>query len=109
MTHESPERRAEVIAAIYALGDFLKAHPELPAPHSVHAQFSIQGDLSNADAAEVRALAEGLGTPLLVDKAHRVDLWHTVASGHTKADGSFRVRYVIHGSRKQADTDGGAA
>lgn len=110
MKHPSPARRVEIIAGLRALADFLVAHPELPAPNDITAQFSIHGDLTEGDAAEVRVLAEGLGTTLLADEDHRIDLWHEVARGYTSDEGSYGVRYVIHGSRPQTeDITGGAA
>lgn len=95
----SPERRAEVIAGIRALADFIEANTELPTPNSVGAQYSILADLTPEMSAEVRRLAEAFGLQVENDTKRMISAQREIAGGYTSKDGVFRVHYVIHGSR----------
>jgi hypothetical protein len=65
--HIEDRRRAEVIAGLRALADFIEQHPDFPLPtypefmHCSGAQFDAEG------AAEVRQIAEILDAPLTMN------------------------------------------
>ena len=108
----SPERRAEVVAGIRALADLIEGDTTLPVPTSVGAQFSLLGDLTEEGRRLVRDVAAHLGLPAERHMGEqgafgvsddRASLNVQVAGGYTRADGSFRIVYTIHGRRKAAE------
>lgn len=107
----SPERRAEVVAGIRALADLIENDLAVPVPNFVGAQFSLLGNLTDEGRQLVRDVADHLGLgpasypgeegtfEVTADKAR---LGVSVARGYTCEDGSFRVTYVVHGTREKS-------
>ena len=102
MTEE--ERRAKVVAGIRALADLIESDTQLPAPHAVHAQHSILGDLDAAGEQLVRDVAEHLGITQQGYAPHKSYMEiddRTAFATHLLSTGSWDIRidYTVHGSR----------
>jgi hypothetical protein len=93
------ERRAAIVAGIRALADFVEARTDLPAPGSVHAQYSLPGvDPAHADF--IRGVAARLGVEPAEDGSN---VWYYLAEYPTS------VRYVVHGLLRERETQDGAS
>lgn len=91
--------RAECVAAIRDLAQWIEDHPEVPAPQMVDAQYSLlSASPDNADV--VRELAEQLGVEPRIG-AGATSLKVRLVSGFP-----LDVKYIVHG-RLTEDEDGG--
>jgi hypothetical protein len=112
-TESAEQRRADVVAGIRALADFLESNPDLPVPNSIHAQHSIYGDLDDAGRDLIRSVGEKLeltegelgATSYMRFDPNSASARYQLTHGYDADLGSYHVTYVVHGAVREAGDD----
>jgi hypothetical protein len=104
-TVQQPDPRAEFIAGLRALANFIKAHPEVPVPQFDPDILCGVDGVDDADGAQIVATAAAtFGAPISITTAGanpgRVHFHTTIHFGGPDAGVSYRV-YTIASDRPQ--------